>query len=210
MKVAVPPALAPLPHRAWLIDLDGTLYNVGLVKLALGAQLACGNWKAGRVVQTFLREHKRMSLELSEPVSDPFYLQIERTAEQLGQPHDEVERIVQNWMFRRAVPWMHAFRRRSLLREIVEFRAQGGLTALVSDYPAREKLHAMRASSLFDVVVAIGEPGGPGRLKPWPDGYLLAAKRLGVDPQECLIIGDRADADGAAAQRAGITYRQVG
>jgi HAD superfamily hydrolase (TIGR01549 family) len=46
-------------------------------------------------------------------------------------------------------------------------------------------------------------------LKPWPDGYLLAAERLGVAAAECLVIGDREDADGLAASRAGMAFRRV-
>ena len=55
-----------------------------------------------------------------------------------------------------------------------------------------------------------GEAEGPGRLKPWPDGYLLAAERLGIHPGECLVVGDRADADGEAARRGGMAFRRVG
>jgi HAD superfamily hydrolase (TIGR01549 family) len=62
---------------------------------------------------------------------------------------------------------------------------------------------------LFDVVIASGEPSGPPRLKPAPDGYLLAAERLGVVPAGCLVIGDRDDTDGEAARRAGMAFRRV-
>ena len=63
---------------------------------------------------------------------------------------------------------------------------------------------------LFDVVVASGEPGGPSRLKPHPGGMLKAADALGVAPRDCLVIGDREDADGVAAQAAGMAFRLVG
>ena len=64
-------------------------------------------------------------------------------------------------------------------------------------------------ADLFEVVVANGEAGGPRWLKPDPDGYLSAAGRLGVAPERCLVLGDRADADGEAARRAGMTFRHV-
>jgi HAD superfamily hydrolase (TIGR01509 family) len=59
------------------------------------------------------------------------------------------------------------------------------------------------------VVVASGENGGPTRLKPHPDGMLRAARALGVEPSRCLVIGDRDDADGAAARAAGMAFRRV-
>jgi HAD superfamily hydrolase (TIGR01509 family) len=46
-------------------------------------------------------------------------------------------------------------------------------------------------------------------LKPDPDGYLLAARRLGLSPSDCLVLGDRPDADGQAAHRAGMPFRQI-
>jgi HAD superfamily hydrolase (TIGR01509 family) len=46
-------------------------------------------------------------------------------------------------------------------------------------------------------------------LKPDPEGYLLAARTLGVEPAQCLVIGDRLDADGAAAQAAGMAFQHI-
>ncbi len=89
------------------------------------------------------------------------------------------------------------------------FKAKGGRTALVSDYPAQRKLDALGCRELFDVIVANGEKNGPRRLKPDPEGYLLAAKLLEVAPAVCLVIGDRDDADGAAARAAGMGFRLV-
>src|SRR5262249_11958880 len=113
------------------------------------------------------------------------------------------------WMHHRPGRWIRMFRRRSLLEEIAAHRAAGGRTALVSDYPARTKLSALGVEALFDVVVANGEPDGPRWLKPHPEGYLLAAQALGVEPTGCLVIGDRDDADGSAARSAGMAFRLI-
>jgi HAD superfamily hydrolase (TIGR01549 family) len=113
-------------------------------------------------------------------------------------------------MIERPKRYLGWFRRKELLEEIRRFRAGGGRTALVSDYPATEKLAALAAAELFDVVVASGESDGPRRLKPDPDGYLRAAQALGVAPAKCLVVGDRDDADGAAARTAGMGFRLVG
>ena len=106
-------------------------------------------------------------------------------------------------MIDRPGKWLRRFRRRPLLAAIERFRTNGGRTAIVSDYPARHKLAALQAVKLFDSVVASGEAGGPSELKPRPDGFLLAARQLQLSPADCLVIGDRHDADGEAARCAG-------
>jgi HAD superfamily hydrolase (TIGR01509 family) len=203
----------PVPERkceAWLVDLDGTLYWALGVKLLMAAELGLfGLHKAARL-RRFRHEHERLRAEASAPDGDPFREQLERTARGLGLPTAELEADVRSWMVERPARYLRWFRRSSLLAEVAAFREQGGRTALVSDYPAIRKLDALGARDLFEVVVASGEPNGPGRLKPAPDGYLRAARALGVAPEYCLVVGDREDADGAAARAAGMAFRRIG
>jgi phosphoglycolate phosphatase/putative hydrolase of the HAD superfamily len=195
-------------QKAWIVDLDGTLYAAAPVKAMMAAELFTFGLGALPLLRRFRHEHEAVrALGLA---GDPFRLQIQRTAVALGVGEDEVERRVLEWMIERPKKWLGMFRRRSILDEIRAFRDEGGTTALVSDYPAREKLVALRASELFDVVVASGEPGGPMHLKPHPGGMLQAAEALGVPARDCLVIGDREDADGAAALAAGMAFRLVG
>ncbi len=195
------------PERAWLVDLDGTLYLQAPVRLAMAAELSLLGWRSVRLLQRFRREQELLrELELE---GDPFRLQLERTAAALGESPGVIEASVRDWMIERPAKWLPLFRRRALLAEIEAFRAGGGRTALVSDYPARRKLEALGASGLFDVVVASGEPNGPTRLKPHPSGVLNAAAALGVDPARCLVIGDRPDADGRAAAAVGMAFRHI-
>lgn len=200
---------APGFYDAWLLDLDGTLYWAPGVKLAMAAELALfGLGKTGRL-KRFREQHEHIRADASAPSGNPFALQLERTATELGVPAADLERDVRSWMIERPKRYIGWFRRTSLLDEIRSFRAEGGKTAVVSDYPAREKLTALGAAELFDAVVASGEPDGPGRLKPDPDGYLRAARALRVAPERCLVIGDRDDADGAAARAAGMAFRHI-
>lgn len=194
-------------HAAWIVDLDGTLYRPFPVKLAMALELGLLGLGKASLLRRFRHEHEQVrALELE---GDPFALQIARTAEAIGRSETEVRACVEDWMIRRPGRFLRAFRRGALIDEIAAFRAGGGRTALVSDYPATQKLAALAAGALFDVVVASGESGGPSRLKPHPDGMLKAARALGVEPARCLVIGDRDDADGAAARAAGMAFRRV-
>jgi putative hydrolase of the HAD superfamily len=199
----------PTTPTAWLVDLDGTLYHATPVKLAMAAELALFGSRQVRIIRAFRAQHERIREESLDGEGDPFALQLRLAAESLKQEVSAIEAVVREWMVLRPGKWLRRFRRRSLLDEIASFRAAGGRTALVSDYPARDKLRALEAAELFEVVVASGEEGGPRRLKPKPDGFLAAAAALQVEPASCLVIGDRDDADGEAARRAGMTFRKV-
>jgi len=195
--------------RAWLVDLDGTLYRPLPVKLAMAMELGVSGWFAVPVLREFRREHEAVRSTDEAYSPSPFAEQMRRTQVKTGRDLDAIEALVLEWMQRRPGKWIRRFRRTDLLAEIAGFRAQGGRTALVSDYPARLKLDALEATALFDAVIASGEPGGPERLKPHPDGYLAAAARLGIEPPACLVIGDRTDADGRAAEAAGMRFRLI-
>lgn len=195
---------------AWLVDLDGTLYRPLPMKLAMGLRLALAPPRIRKSILTFRQEHDILRKAQNEPAQSPYALQLERAADKLDVDRFELERIVDEWMIRRPCRWIATFKRKRLLAELADFRSSGGRAALVSDYPAREKLDSLEASELFDAVVANGEAGGAEWLKPHPDGYLRAATRLGVPPERCLVIGDRADLDGESARRAGMRFRLVG
>jgi len=196
-------------HDAWLVDLDGTLYSPRPVKLAMLAELALSGWSAVTTLRRFRSEHEVLR-HTRDPSANPYRLQLERTARALGLEPSQVELRVQEWMLERPQKWLKRFRRVALLRELSAFRQAGGRLAVVSDYPARQKLRALGCERLFDAVIANGEEGGPRWLKPHPAGLLSASERLGVPPARCLVLGDRIDADGEAARRAGMAFRRIG
>jgi putative hydrolase of the HAD superfamily len=197
-----------LSHDAWLVDLDGTLYEARPVKLCMLAELSLGGWSALGTLRRFRVEHERLR-QTTNLLGDPYRIQLERTAQALTLAPEQVEGRVREWMIERPGKWLRRFRRAALLDEIDQFRKAGGRLALVSDYPARRKLAALGCADLFEVIVANGEEGGPRWLKPDPDGFLSAAGRLGIAPERCLVLGDRPEADGEAARRAGMAFRHV-
>lgn len=195
-------------HDAWLIDLDGTLYYAPPVRVAMAFELLLGGPTVIPTLRNFRHQHEVIRRE-APSAPNAYRLQLERAATATGTDLAAVEQTVHEWMHARPGRWIRFFRRRALFDEIRSFRSQGGKTALVSDYPARRKLASLEAESLFDTVVANGEPDGPPWVKPHPSGFLMAAERLGVDPSRCLVVGDRDDADGAAARAAGMSFRLV-
>jgi len=197
-------------HDAWLVDLDGTLYRLLPIKLAMAAQVLVAGPRTTRILRRFRQEHEALRGRSRDPGADsPFGEQLQRTAVALGLQPSVVEDVVRQYMIERPSQMLRPWRNRELLREIAAFRDDGGRTAVVSDYPAQQKLTALGVTELFDRVIANGEPGGPPRLKPAPDGLRLAASALGVEPSRCLVLGDRQDADGKAAAAAGMEFRLI-
>ena len=196
-------------HSAWLVDLDGTLYSPTPVKLAMAAELMLFGLGDLSAIRAFRSEHEALREEGGEYSPSPFREQLERAAKSLGVSADALEPRVAEWMQQRPCKWIRRFARGPLIEELRAFRAKGGKTALVSDYPGSLKLEALGLARDFDAVVCNGEAGGPARLKPAPDGYLLAAERLGCEPEACLVIGDRDDADGEAARRGKMDFRKI-
>lgn len=196
-------------HDAWLVDLDGTLYSPRPVKLAMLFEVLIGGADL-RTLRCFRAQHEQLRARQTGPSASPYRLQLEQTAVALGMEPARVEAQVRRWMIERPGKWLRRFRRRALIAELTAFRASGGRLALISDYPALSKLEALGCRQLFDAVIANGEDGGPEWLKPHPDGLLKASLRLGVGPESCLVLGDRADADGEAARRAGMAFRKIG
>jgi HAD superfamily hydrolase (TIGR01549 family) len=195
--------------RAWLVDLDGTLYRHGPMKRRMALKLLLQSPTSLPLLRRFRKEHEGLRDRPPPDGTSPYDEQVTRTAAATGISAERVRQRVEDWMLERPGRLIRNYRRDDLVDDLITFRSRGGKTAVVSDYPARIKLAALEIADLFDVIVANGEEGGPLRLKPDPSGYLLAAKQLGVEPRHCLVIGDRVDADGAAAESAGMRFRHV-
>lgn len=73
---------------------------------------------------------------------------------------------------------------------------------------ARATLRSAGIEELFPLLVT-PEDVPPGRGKPAPDIFLLAAERMGVEPTACVVFED-ADPGVRAAQAAGMDYVRVG
>jgi len=85
---------------------------------------------------------------------------------------------------------------------------RGLLIGLASASPRvviRAMLDAVRLADLFSTIVSGDEVA---RGKPAPDGFLLAARRLGVQPDECLVVEDSRNGV-LAGKAAGMTVAAV-
>ena len=82
---------------------------------------------------------------------------------------------------------------------VSQCRQLGIRLVVLSDYGhTKEKLQALGLeSSMFDWVISAPELGG---LKPASQLLVCVAAEMGVQPHQCLVIGDRDDTDGELAR----------
>ena len=75
------------------------------------------------------------------------------------------------------------------------------MIGIFSDYPAQAKLDALELRA--DYIVSAAD-SGVGILKPNSRGLEVLMASAGATERQTVLIGDRADRDGAAARRIGV------
>jgi len=88
----------------------------------------------------------------------------------------------------------------NLIRAIKESGLKLGVATSSSPALAAILLERCEILPFFDVVVTTAEAG---RSKPFPDVYLLAARKLGVSPANCIVFEDSPNGL-SAAKKAGM------
>jgi FMN phosphatase YigB (HAD superfamily) len=200
--------------KALLFDLDGTLYPLRPVRIAVLRNLIVSHLPritsafrtmralaAYRRSQDLLRRAEFSSIALRDAQL--------RTASQLcNLPVEFVARCVSDWMEEGPLKVLPRYVRTDLVR-VLQFAKKSGIrTAVCSDYPAGPKIAALGLTEWFDLIASAQDPE-VGEFKPSPKILQFALERLGVSPEQALYIGDRPEVDGAAAKRAGIAFHVV-
>ena len=195
--------------EAVIFDLDGTLYRQEPLRRAMLIRLARAHafrplkgLRTARVLGAYRRaqEHLRDSAIVSEDLAGA---QLRLACESGNADPAFVTECVARWMEQDPLEILHRHIQPGLVDFLQECKQRGLRLGLFSDYPADAKLTALGLDGLFDVVLTAQSPG-VGAFKPDPRGLLLVAERLGVSPDLCVYVGDRAAVDAAAAHSAGM------
>lgn len=192
--------------RLVVFDVDGTLYDQRRLRARMIRDLALHclgnprNLRLLRQISRFRHCREELATEESTGIAE---LQYRRPAESLGIETEEMRRIVADWMLRRPLAHLRLCRYANLADFLTALRAKEKTVAVLSDYPAADKLEALGlevdlAASAVDAQI--------DRLKPHPRGLEWLLEAAGVEPQQAVLIGDRDDRDGECARRAGVGY----
>ena len=196
------------------LDLDGTLYSQPGLRKAVAVRLLLNlivsprkHCRALRIISVYRRTQE--SLRGTVVGTDIAEAQLTLTCELTGESREIVVKCINKWFEEAPLPLLPRFMKPGLLEFLAEARRRGIKLAVVSDYPARAKLSALGVSEYFDVIVCAQDPDVQ-RFKPDPTGLQVALRRLGVEKQDAVYVGDRASVDGEAARRAGIRSAIIG
>ena len=185
-------------YKAILFDMDGTVLDtLRDLNAAANTALAEFGFPAMSLDETRRRvgNGSRRLLELSLPE---------------GTPDDILARILAWYL-----PYYNAHANDTtapypgIAELLAALKTAGTPLAVVSNKPDRtvKELAAIHFPGLLEIAVGENEAGGVRR-KPWPDTLLMAAAALGVEPGDCLYVGD-SEVDVLTAGRAGMDCASV-
>jgi FMN phosphatase YigB (HAD superfamily) len=186
-----------------VFDLDGTLYDQGRLRAAMGVALAVETVRTRSLrLATILQTFREVREELADASTQNFARrQYQVTALRCGCTPDEVRSAVLEWMEIRPLKFLQACRLVGVERLFAALKQAGKTTAVLSDYPAVSKLAALGLAA--DVVVTAGEED-VARLKPDPKGLRKILAQAQAEAHRSLMIGDRVDRDWEVAMRVGM------
>lgn len=187
--------------RLVAFDVDGTLYRQGPLRLRMARDMVFYSvkkldLKAVSVVSAYRRIRERLALE---EVADFERVLIAETAECTSISPDRVHSIVSEWIEARPLRYLKSCLFSGVPQLFAGLRRAGKTIGILSDYPATEKLAAMGLAAHH--VIAASEIG---LLKPHARGLQSLMAAANATAGETLLVGDRADRDGIAGQRAGV------
>lgn len=190
--------------RGIIFDLDGTLYVLRwFMPLLIFFRLFPGGMRLPRFLsirQKFAGRDMGTHERLLAAIGDEL-------ARRENMSPEQARKWIIDTFYPAFVAIMPFFRfsRPFIRRLLAGLRAKGIKLAVLSDYGCvTERLEKLRLqASLFDTVSSCEDAGA---LKPHPRPLLSIAEKWGIEPGHILVLGDRADTDGAAAKNAGMQF----
>lgn len=198
-----------------LFDVDGTLYHQTPVRITMAILVILTNILKPRSLQKHIaiinafrqaQEHLRFN---SPEAANCKRLQFELAAKLTNQPMEVVEGIVEEWFFRRPLPFLPYCNRKKVHFTLQNLLNRGIKLGVFSDYPAAEKLKALGLSQYFSFAISVWDKEMSG-FKPHTNGFNIAAERMDLHPAEILYVGDREKVDGTGALQAGMPCAIIG
>jgi FMN phosphatase YigB (HAD superfamily) len=187
--------------RLVAFDVDGTLYRQRPLRLRMARDMvlhtvANCDLNAVSVVSVYRRIRERLA---ADEVVDFDRVLISETAKATSMSRECVHAIISEWIEARPLRYLKGCLFSGVAQLFAGLQHAGKKIGIFSDYPATEKLAAMGLTAHH--IVAASDVG---LLKPHASGLQSLMAAASATAGETVFIGDRADRDGVAGQRAGV------
>lgn len=195
-----------LTYKAYIFDMDGTLYYQFPLRLLMLLQLLLYylfrpfKWKEAFVLREFrqLREQEQLTGQIGFQekiiaiLSNKYHISAE-----------DIERIVALWIYQKPLKGIYLCRDRRLIQIIEKLHMEGKKIYIYSDYPVKDKKEILG-------VIADGcyYPDGEHIqcLKPDAKGLEYILKENKLERRDTLFLGDRYKKDGLCAGNADVDF----
>lgn len=189
-----------------IFDVDGTLYAQDKLRKrmlrALVQHYSLRPWKVTdlQILRRFRHEREKQTAYAGPNLEADQYAWVAQGGRYSA---ERVRAVVRHWMFEHPNQFLLPCRFPGIQEFFAALRARGITIGIYSDYPAQQKLAALGLEA--DIIISSTD-AAINRLKPHPQGLLHITRQLGLEPQQCLFIGDRPELDGACAEAATMPY----
>lgn len=188
----------PIPYRALLLDLDGTLIDIDMeMFIPAYIQLLAHSFSGHCTTEDFaghLLGSTRVMIENNEPRTTNQTAFFDDFCRRLDQPYAHVYPIFERFYELQFCRLQSFSRPRPHARCLVNLARRFGLKlALATNplFPLAAVAHRLRwgdlTTDLFDLITTVENSH---YCKPRPEYYLEIAGKLGVSPEECLMAGN--------------------
>ena len=190
-----------------VFDMDGTLYFQKSLQIRMACRLIkhaafhIRGFKELRAVLNYRKIREKWDVGKSMDEDGIF----KEVSVKTGLKEKDIKDVIDRWMFKEPLRAVKASKDKRLADVINALLSDGKNVCIYSDYPAADKAAVLDV----DKRVRIFSAGSDGieTLKPDPSGLLkVISKYPGTGRDRVIMVGDRKDRDGRAAEGAGVRY----
>jgi len=183
--------------KAVLFDIDGTLYPQDFFNSC------CVRFFLIHPFLSMAFRQLRRDVREFGGVEDLHLAQISLAAGYLRVPAEKAEYLMNTHIYGTYMDMLSKAKPYPDVLPLLKALKSAGLKlGVISDYPVGKKLSALGFDEFWDVAVSADELG---HLKPEPNAFLLAARKLNIEPEDIIYVGNEYKYDIIGAKKAGMS-----